>query len=198
MSVRRVPSRVFARGGRLYGKVKDVDGIWRQVATGFPVGEEDAARRWIADLEWQVMTHAPIGAPSDATARWYSGFADPVKVLVVQTMEAMRYIDRLCFPDGDIAPDAGYVYAIQARDGGPIKIGKAAAPADRLAGIQRMNPAPLVLLGLAHGDAEERHLHDRYMKRRLHGEWFAIDENPLPIGGTCLTCSPEWRAERIP
>lgn len=189
--VRRTPSRVFARGGRLYGKVKDATGVWRQVSTGYPVGRDDEARQWLRDLEWRVRTFAPLDASSAAAARWYPAFADPVSALVEQTIEAMRRIDRLCFPDGDVAPDSGYVYAIQAGNGGPVKLGRANAPAARLADIQRMNPMPLMLLGIAHGGSAERNIHNRHMKKRLHGEWFALAENPLPVASACYVCTVE-------
>ncbi len=45
---------IFARGGKLYAKTKTVDGKWIQIATRRPVGEEDAARAWLADLERKV------------------------------------------------------------------------------------------------------------------------------------------------
>ncbi len=44
-------SSVFARGRRLYAKIRDVDGRWVQIATGFPVGEEEAAAKWAADRD---------------------------------------------------------------------------------------------------------------------------------------------------
>ncbi len=44
-------SSIFPRGRKLYAKVRDIAGKWCQLATGFSVGEEDAARRWAADRD---------------------------------------------------------------------------------------------------------------------------------------------------
>jgi hypothetical protein len=84
--------------------------------------------------------------------------------------------------------NAGWVYAIGCPSIGMIKIGKAVDPIARLAELERMNAAPLVLLGLSHGLWLETTLHRRYAAHRHHGEWFKIDENPLPDVITCTTC----------
>lgn len=69
-------SSLFARGGRLYAKIQAVDGSWKQLATGHRVGDEDSARRWIADQERAVamaraagMTDGPITVAAWAE-RW--------------------------------------------------------------------------------------------------------------------------------
>lgn len=55
----------FTRGNKLYAKIQDVDGIWRQVATGFDVGQEAAADKWISDREIDVERErrARLGKP---------------------------------------------------------------------------------------------------------------------------------------
>lgn len=71
------------------------------------------------------------------------------------------------------APTAS-VYFVQQGASGPIKIGKAANVAARIASLQTANPYPLTLLGTAAGGIErERELHERFAADRLHGEWFA-------------------------
>ena len=47
-------SSLFARGSKLYGKIRAVDGKWQQIATGFPVGREADAERFLAELERKV------------------------------------------------------------------------------------------------------------------------------------------------
>jgi len=65
------------------------------------------------------------------------------------------------------------VYFIRSLCGGPVKIGRASSPEDRLADIQRMSPFKLhVLLELPGGAKFERELHQRFAHLRSHGEWF--------------------------
>src|SRR5262249_38538111 len=45
---------ILKRGNKLYAKIKAVDGTWKQLATGFNVGEEVHARKWVADHERRV------------------------------------------------------------------------------------------------------------------------------------------------
>lgn len=66
-----------------------------------------------------------------------------------------------------------YIYFIQKEKGGPVKIGSAANPGQRLGAIQGMNPDPLRLLGVAAGGrGAERRVHESFADSRLHGEWF--------------------------
>lgn len=77
----------------------------------------------------------------------------------------------------------GYVYFIQAREGGPIKIGTAISVDARLAEIQRMSPAPLCVLATQSGGRSlEGVLHHRFALHRTHGEWF----KPAPAGQLAL------------
>jgi len=69
---------------------------------------------------------------------------------------------------------AGWVYAVQPVDGGPIKIGFAADPVARMAKLQAMSPVALRMLGVVRGSIEiEGLMHASLAAHRLHGEWFA-------------------------
>jgi hypothetical protein len=70
------------------------------------------------------------------------------------------------------------IYAIQAVDGGPIKIGycsTAELVPKRVAALQTGNPFRLVVRRIApapDGINTERDLHNRFARYRLQGEWF--------------------------
>jgi hypothetical protein len=68
----------------------------------------------------------------------------------------------------------GYVYFLQAGEGGPIKIGFSASSVERrLHGNQVGCPAPLTLLGVIEGDVQlERRFHVAFRSCALRGEWF--------------------------
>lgn len=85
-------------------------------------------------------------------------------------------------------PPVGWLYALRCESVKLTKIGKAVDPVARIAELERMNAAPLILVGLAHGMRAETELHRRHSARRAHGEWFAIDVNPLPFDGRCVVC----------
>jgi hypothetical protein len=68
----------------------------------------------------------------------------------------------------------GYVYFVRAVSGGPVKIGWALDPSDRLRALQANSPQKLELLVAYPATIEEeRRLHREYAYARLHGEWFA-------------------------
>lgn len=76
---------------------------------------------------------------------------------------------------------ASYVYAIQAGDNGPVKIGHSGDPLQRLAKLQTGNPEPLHLRAVIPGDKPtEDDLHQRFADARLIGEWFGGTDY-LPI-----------------
>lgn len=65
------------------------------------------------------------------------------------------------------------VYFIQSERGGPIKIGRAINPEQRLKQCQTGSPERLVLLAVISGGRDlERSLHARFAASRLRGEWF--------------------------
>lgn len=66
-----------------------------------------------------------------------------------------------------------WVYFIQAKTGGPVKIGWAVNVDERLATLQTGNPATLHVLGVCAGDvALEAEIHRRLAEHRIRGEWF--------------------------
>lgn len=69
------------------------------------------------------------------------------------------------------------IYFIQMGEDGPIKIGKADDPRQRLNSLQIGCPVALTLLGVLDGDVErEADLHAGFDDARLRGEWFS----PVP------------------
>lgn len=67
----------------------------------------------------------------------------------------------------------GWVYFIQARTGGPVKIGFSYSPSHRLADLQIGCPVRLQIIAKIPGtDEVERELHRELAKDRSHGEWF--------------------------
>lgn len=68
---------------------------------------------------------------------------------------------------------AGYVYFVQAADGGPIKIGWTENPERRVEQLQASTHQELRLLDYILGDRRvERALHDLLADYRVRGEWF--------------------------
>lgn len=64
------------------------------------------------------------------------------------------------------------VYFVGA-ESGPVKIGVAANPKERLANLQTAHFEKLTLLALASGGSDaERKYHERFAAHRLQGEWF--------------------------
>lgn len=73
------------------------------------------------------------------------------------------------------APEPSINYAIQAFDGGPIKLGKGTGNGeDRLRSLQIGHPKTLRLLGVWPGGiADEAAMHEKWEHLRIRGEWFA-------------------------
>jgi hypothetical protein len=83
-----------------------------------------------------------------------------------------------------------FVYFIRSGTRGPIKIGKANNPAERLRSLQTANPAPLTLLGaIRGGEPVERSLQDYLSDHRLIGEWFHPSETVLSVIHGALVAS---------
>jgi len=71
-----------------------------------------------------------------------------------------------------------YTYFVQAKDGGPVKIGMTNDYEDRLKGLQSGYPYKLVIRKLfINAGWLERELHKNFSRQRLRGEWF--EENVL-------------------
>lgn len=60
-------SSIYPRGSKLYAKLKDLSGKWKAIATGFDVGQEAEAAKWVADMEREVertrVEHEKHGGP---------------------------------------------------------------------------------------------------------------------------------------
>jgi integrase len=63
---------VFARGRKLYAKIRDVNGKWIQVATGFDVGDEAAARRWATARDREASDERARRGDGPLTVRAYA------------------------------------------------------------------------------------------------------------------------------
>jgi hypothetical protein len=76
-----------------------------------------------------------------------------------------------------------HVYFIQAGEIGPVKIGVANSPRQRLRELQTASSVPLRLLfaedvcGREHAFKVEKKLHDILRKSHQHGEWFRFDSD---------------------
>lgn len=71
---------------------------------------------------------------------------------------------------GSVASSVYFIAAV----GGPIKIGLAVNPLDRLRSLQTAHPKKLRLLATVPGDHRaEAAYHQRFATHRLQGEWFA-------------------------
>lgn len=66
-----------------------------------------------------------------------------------------------------------WVYFIESKDSGLIKIGYSINPKQRFGSIKTMSPEHLELIGMMPGGkTEESELHKRFGESRAHGEWF--------------------------
>jgi hypothetical protein len=97
-------------------------------------------------------------------------------------------------------PSTGFVYYVQAEQGGPIKIGSTTNVAKRLIGLQNGSPLLLKLIGVEPGGRlRERELHIKLHYWRLHGEWFR--ETSLEVQRELKAARREWgypRKNRLP
>lgn len=77
-------------------------------------------------------------------------------------------------PEGHFGADLGWVYFVQCRTTGLIKIGTTKRdPEKRLATLQTGCPTELRLLGtLRGGEPRESRLHEDFSDYRVRGEWF--------------------------
>ncbi len=87
----------------------------------------------------------------------------------------------------------GFVYFIQAENGGPIKIGYSIKPEKRLTDLQVAHPYKLSLIGTIHGNMFiEKKLHRYLLHARTYGEWFEPDEIVLATIKSCLEIGYEY------
>lgn len=81
-----------------------------------------------------------------------------------------------------------HVYLVQCDgDEGPIKIGIAVDPNRRLSELRIGCPYPMQLLATIwtdDADMDERRLHSRFHKSRIHGEWFECGPELLALAMT--------------
>lgn len=99
------------------------------------------------------------------------------------------------------------LYAIQAGEDGPVKIGLARKPWERLAALQTANPVRLRGIAAWSGSVDqEKALHELFAADRLEGEWFKPSAELLALvdflGGPpncefyrerdCLAAGPAW------
>lgn len=76
--------------------------------------------------------------------------------------------------------DLPMLYFIQAGDDGPIKIGHASSPRERIWDLQSGNHLQLrLLLELPGTVAAERAAHEAFSGLRIRGEWFRADRQLL-------------------
>jgi len=114
-------------------------------------------------------------------AIWWA-YTDPRSQQIVSHPGWRQYLDYLGAFEGQQQVIPEKVYFIQAKEGGPIKIGVAQSPDIRLAQIQNMCPVPLRILATTDGGHEkEVQLHAQFADARLHGEWFIPTESLLAL-----------------
>jgi hypothetical protein len=81
--------------------------------------------------------------------------------------------DELSECERAVAAGEQLVYFVQGIDGGPIKIGIAVDPDERLRELQCFSPLRLAIRRvMPGGQAKEAEIHARFRHERLWGEWF--------------------------
>lgn len=112
---------------------------------------------------------------SAAKARLPEGWAE---MTAVQRAPIIRQASRVLARARREQPGLfSFVYAIQAGEGGPIKIGVSDRPATRLQTLQQANAETLIPLAAWHTPkVEEKQLHEEFAYARIRGEWF----RPVP------------------
>lgn len=86
------------------------------------------------------------------------------------------------------------VYFIQAGLGGPVKIGTAKYPDQRLRNLQTGNSQELKMLRtMPGGKATERWLHEEFKADRMRSEWFIFSSKMLEISPPDLADLPTRR-----
>jgi hypothetical protein len=74
----------------------------------------------------------------------------------------------------------GFIYFIQGKCGGAIKIGFSIKPEERLKALQTGYPDTLLILSMVPGsEATERAIHKELEAFRMNGEWFRPDDHVI-------------------
>lgn len=90
------------------------------------------------------------------------------------------------------------IYVIGVEGSPLVKIGLAADPAARLAGLQTGNPQPLKLLYSHEGGRElESHLHATFFDQRIRGEWFDLTPLGHPVAVVCAAIAEARQQELL-
>ncbi len=93
-----------------------------------------------------------------------------------------RFVKRKENPKGLISEESGWVYIFRAENG-LFKIGKTSKnPKGRLASIGKISPVPINLLHKIKTNNItwlESSLHSKYASKRIHGEWFKLEEKNI-------------------
>lgn len=77
----------------------------------------------------------------------------------------------------EVVKKQSLVYFIQFQEGGPIKIGNAVDPVQRMADLQVACPFTLSLvMTMEGGRTKEKQIHHHFEKFRIRGEWFKAEE----------------------
>lgn len=130
------------------------------------IGQESLpVQRQLAEEWWHAARSRPNGPDRRRAQRMASSFAIPA-------LGTMEYWRRQAIPD----PVWVYFVASPNRYGFPqsiVKVGSAKDPLARLESLQTGNPSPLCAWEVVLGSRElERHLHRRWRRLRVVGEWF--------------------------
>jgi len=81
----------------------------------------------------------------------------------------------------------GFIYFIQAVNGGPVKIGFSICPEKRILELQTANPYKLDLIGTIRGNIfAEKKLQKHLVHAKTYGEWFEPDEIVIEAIKQCL------------
>lgn len=152
---------VYARGNKLWLAFIDYEGKRRLRASGYVVGQEDAARKLLAKVEERVRRHRirTLEPPAPEHSPW------------------PEWLD-LPFQVEEVHPE--WVYFVGVRRLSRIKIGRTACFWKRLASLRLSSPAALTVLALLNcenSSTVEESAHHAFRHLRDHGEWFNAGED---------------------
>ena len=123
-------------------------------------------------LSHQAFTHIVHGFLRDPN---YTTLVDPDN-------KARNYFVKRGYKfNGKPVRTEGFVYLLRAKNG-LYKIGTAIDPTKRLNGLKTGSPEKLVLIHTIKTDSPynaESTFHKKFAHKRVHDEWFALDENDV-------------------